>query len=343
MAATDAPATLSEMRTAFLDFLKEVTGVTAINNIADRMLNEANQDIHRERQWWQERRSTIRTFAPYTTGTIDIAITNLTTRRTVTGTDTLWNTANSFGDTNAQVGMKMTLGSTVNVHLINAVGSNTSITLETSTPYMGTAALDDAGYTVYQDEYALASDFDDVIDVKSFDLDQHIELVGPVEFNRRRARNSFRSSPKCATILELGPSGAVTLRPRVLFGPAPDAAYIIPYRYLTTSIALTSAGVGSANLSAATDEPIVPLRFRMAIVFKALELWFGSRQKNPDAETRFKGRYDELILRARQKTTEADDRPRLVPDVAGYWSHAKRPYRGARRYDGDSAWDQMRI
>src|SRR3990167_750933 len=164
MAAADAPATFAELRTDFLEKAKEVTGVSAINAISGRFLNQANHDIHLERWWWAERRATIRTFDPYTTGTVDVAITNLTTRRTVTGTDTAWNTTNSFGDTNAQAGMKMTLGATGVVHLVSSISSDTSITLETATPYMGDSALDDSGYTLYQDEYSLPSDFDDICD-----------------------------------------------------------------------------------------------------------------------------------------------------------------------------------
>ena len=101
MAATDAPSTLSEMRTAFLNSLKEVTGATAINTVVDRTLNIALQDMHQESWYWAERRSTIRTYPPYSTGTVDVAVTSLTTRRTLTSTDTLWNTNNTFGDKNA--------------------------------------------------------------------------------------------------------------------------------------------------------------------------------------------------------------------------------------------------
>src|SRR5574341_104192 len=109
MAATDAPATLSELRTAFLDHLKEVTGNTAVNTVVDRTLNVALQDMPEEKWWWAERRSTIRTYPPYSTGTVDVAITPLTTRRTVTGSGTAWNTANSWSDVNGiGAGAKMT-------------------------------------------------------------------------------------------------------------------------------------------------------------------------------------------------------------------------------------------
>ena len=105
-----------------------------------------------------------------------------------------------------------------------------------------------------------------------------------------------------------------------------------------------ATGTVAANLSAATDEPIVPLVFRMGIVWKALELWFSTRQKNAQLATDFAGRYSAVMLRARQRSGPADARPRFQPQVMSYWATAKRPWRagGQRRYDGGTAFDEMR-
>lgn len=342
MAAGDAPATLSELRTDFLEKAKEVTGVTAINTIVNRFLNQANHDIHLERWPWAERRTTIRTFDPYTTGTVDVAITNLTTRRTVTGTTTAWATTNSFGDTNAQVGMKMTLGATGVVHLISTVDSGTQITLESATPYMGDSALDDSGYAIYQDEYSLPSDFDDVVDARFFDEDRKIQIIGAQDFYLRYARNSVRQAPVVATLIELGPSGSVSLRRRVVFGPAPDKQYIVPYRYYTTNLAVSSTGVGAANLSADADQPIIPLRWRQGLVYKALQLWHLSRQKNSEMATFWGSEYATLMLRARASRSSADDRPIIRPRIGGYMAHARRPWTTpSQRLTTGSRWDSL--
>ena len=344
MAATDAPASLSELRTAFLNALKETTGNSAINTVVDRYLNMGLQDMHQERWWWAERRSTIRTNPPYTTGTIAVAVTDLTTRRTVTGTSTAWSTANSFGDANAVAAYKMSLGTTDVVHLISTVGSATSITLDTTTPYTGASALSGESYAIWQDEYGLAADFGDPLDMRFFDEDRRISLIGAQEFYLQYARNSRRQAPKVATLIELGPSGSAALRRRVVLGPAPDTTYIIPYRYYTTNLAVSSTGTGAANLSAAGDEPIVPLAFRMGIAWKGLELWFSTRHKNAELAADFSNRYATTMLRARQKSTSADDRPRIRPAVSSYWATAKRPWQaGTRRYDGNAAFDEMRF
>lgn len=340
MAAGDAAKTFSELRTDFLEGLKDVTSSSAINTIANRYLNSALQDMHMERWWWAERRSTIRTRPVYTTGTVAIAVTTLTTRKAVTGTDSLWNTNNSYTEKNAIAGDKMTIAGTYIPYIISAVGSDTGITLDDTTPYVGTDAVTAGTYAIYQDEYALASDFDDVIDTRFFDEERRIELIGPQEFYRRYVRNIVRSTPKFASLIELGPSASAALRRRVILGPAPDKCYLIPYRYYTTNLAVSSAGVVAANLSADSDEPIVPLRFRKAVVYKAKELWYSDR-KDDTRSGEAKAWYETIMLRARAAKSSTEDRPRLKSTASSYMRRARFPYTHLPPRFSSVKFDQM--
>src|SRR3990167_396600 len=108
MGAATQPTDLSDLRTAFLNALREATGVTATNTIADRYLNMALHDIFVD--WdlpWAIRRATLITQDKYTTGTISISKGSTS----LTGASTLWNTANSFAVNNARAGGKLILGS----------------------------------------------------------------------------------------------------------------------------------------------------------------------------------------------------------------------------------------
>ena len=94
MSATSQVTTLSDLRTDFLYRVREQTGVTAINNVADRYLNIALHDIHinpGNLVPWAVRSGTLTTHATYTTGTASITI--ATSRTAVTGASTTWNTA----------------------------------------------------------------------------------------------------------------------------------------------------------------------------------------------------------------------------------------------------------
>ena len=345
MAATDAPATLAELRTEFLESVREVTGVTVMNTLADRYLNTGLQDMHAERWWWAERRATILTHPTYSTGTIEIASTSRTALR---GAGTAWDTTIAgLGFANLRVGGKVSLGSDGTVYTVSGVTDGTNATL--ADRYIGNIAVASdlaaasASYVYYEDEYALESDFDDLLDVRFFDEDRKIKLVGPQEFYRIFARNRERDEPTTASLIELGPSGSVSLRRRIVFGPAPDTTYLIPYRYYTTNLAVSSAGVAAANLSATTDQPIVPLRYRMGIVYKAKARWYQDRKDDARMETA-KSDYETLMLRARQAAASgpADDRPRIVPQVAGYMAHARNPYvrRGTGLTTG-TRWDRL--
>lgn len=336
MANTDSPSTLSELRAALVGALKESDSAGVQTHI-DRYLNLGLQDMHQERWPWAERRAVLQTHPGYTTGTVAIS---LSARTTVTGTDTLWNTTvTGMGFTNARAGGKMAFAGGVEVYPVTTVTNDTSITLENR--FIGDTALSGASYVYFEDEYALASDFDDVMDARFFSADETIRLVGPQEFYRLFPRNFTRRRPTHATLVELGPSGSAALRKRVLLGPAPDRTYQIPYRYQTTLLANSSAGAGQANLSAATDQPIVPLKYRMGVVYKAAARWARERQRNPDLALQFNADYESLMLRARQNSGPADDRPQWVPAI-NYQRRARYPaVHGGRRSAGGTAWDQM--
>lgn len=333
MAATDAPATLAELATDFLEGMKDVTTSSTITNLVYRYLNKANHDIHQERWWWAERRAVIVTKVPYTTGTV--AVTKGGT--TVTGTSTAWTTTDSFGRANAAIGDKITIGSSPDTYVVATVPGAGSLTL--ATRYTG-ETVTEAAHAVFQDEYALETDFDDVIDARTFSEDLGVALIGAQEFNRRFTRNSVRGVVEVATLIELGPSGSVALRRRVVFGKAPDRAYTIPYRYYTTYLAVSSAGAGQVNLSATTDQPIIPIRWRQALVYRAQAEWFQKRTKDPEAAAQAMADYTALILRARAAKGPTEDGVRLVPRV----QRTDTPYRhgSSRRLTTGTAWDQMR-
>ena len=339
MAATDNPTILSECRTALQNVMKEVTGITAVNTVTDRYLNIALHDIHQERWWWAEAFGRLELHADYTTGTVSIA---LATRTTVTGSSTLWNTAvTGMGFNNARAGGKMTFAGAADVYPVASVASDTSLTL--GEPCITAAALTAVSYSYYEDEYALPADFDDehgVMDAINFPEHREIRVLPSHEFYRWYPRNSTAGTPRHATIIHLGPSGSVARRPRVVFAPPPTDLMTIPFRYYTTSLARSSAGVGQENMTANADEPIVPLRWRYGLILKAAEHWARDR-KNDARAGEYKGQYETLMLRARASSDAADNRPKIEPRVGGYWPGGNR--RGRRpRYVTGTEFEDLR-
>src|SRR3990167_2119640 len=215
------------------------------------------------------------------------------------------------------------------------------------TPYVGTTGTDDtnnelaekftetslagATYTYYEDEYDLAADFLRPIDMQRFSLEASVDLISRTEFRRRFPVNSTLGRPSVATSVDFAPSGSVAPIRRVKFAPAPNDFYQIPYTYVTGNLAVSSSGTAAANLSADTDEPIVPLRYRHAILYHALASWY--RDKKDDTRSQeAKAEYVDIMTRIMMDVEVGAPRPQLRPRVSGYVNQAKRPYtRGGSR------------
>ena len=335
MSASSQVTDLADLRRDLITRVSDVTGNTDVNTLADRMLNIALQDIHlnpNNHPYWAIRRAYLQTHAPYSTGTVDITT---SARTTVTGTSTTWNTAvTGMGFNNTRVGGKMTFQGSSEVFEVTAVGSDTTITIN---PRWLGDALDDATYTYYEDEYALASDFLRPVDLRNFSTDWNIPLIGPMEFRRKYVRNSLTGTPMYATAFQLAFSGSTSPRHRVVFYPAPDDELNIPYNYITSNLAVSTTGTEQAQLSATTDEPIVPLGFRHVIVLGALYNWYrdiGDDTRSQEA----KAEYIDVMQRLTGTTNMGSDRPRIRPTINRYLPKS----RPLGRFDVNNRFDQMR-
>lgn len=330
MATTSQPTDFSDLYTELLNAVREATTVTATTTIAKRYINRALHDMHIDSSFpWAIRRATLLTHPTYTTGTVSVT----QGATTWTGTSTVWTTTNAWSQANARTTGKLTVNGT-DIYTISTVGASSI----TANERFVAATVTDSTYTYYEDEYALASDFWQPIDKRQFTDALALELIGPREFYRRYPRNSLTGTPKVATVVELGPSGDTVARPRVIFHPAPSAAMLIPYNYITANLAVSSTGVAATSLSGDTDEPIVPLRYRHLIVLHALYFWYRDR-KDDQRSVEAKAEYQDLLRRIRQDTTPTEDRPRLIPNLSRYKQVASRA--GRRRYDSTGGFDRM--
>jgi hypothetical protein len=341
MSTTSQVTTFSDLYTDLQNRVRVATGITATENQAKRYINIALQDIHIGTDYtfpWTERRAFLTTKAPYSTGTITVnpgvTIAN--------GTDTLWNTNTSYGDTNINVGGKLRIAGSTDLYTVNAVSSDTLLGI--SQRYVGLEALTDAEYVSFQDEYALASDFLRPIDFALFSTDWNIPLLDRKEFRRLHVRGNISGKPTSASILDLSFSGSTTPVRKVVLYPYPDQVYIIPYSYVTSNLVVTSAGVEQSALSSDTDEPIMPLRYRHVIVLHALANWY--RDKRDDARSQeAKAEFGELMTRMiADHDMGTHNRVRIQPNEGLYRAHAVRPYRrqGGTRYSTNNRFDSFR-
>lgn len=324
MSTTSQPTTFSDLYVDLQNRCRVTTGVTATENQAKRYINIALHDLHIGFDYrfpWAERSAILRTQAQYTTGTV----TATKGSATLTGSGTAWNTANAFSVNNMRVGGKVRISGSLTPYTISAVGGDTSATLSTAFVEETTSS---ATYVYFEDEYALAADFLRPVDAQRFSDQGNIDLVSRTEFRRRYPTNAVpQVHPSVACIIDAAFSGSTTPVRRVRLAPAPSTNVLIPYTYITSNLAVSSAGVAAANLSADSDEPIVPLRYRHAIVFGALYHWLRDK-KDDDRTAAAKAEYTDLVIRMAGDMEVGAVRPQIRPRIQSYRRSARRPWNG---------------
>lgn len=331
--------------------VREATGVTATENIAKRFINIGLHDMHigfGEQLPWAERRAILRTHAPYTTGLVTIpkGSTTLTGVTDADGNPTLWNTADDFSEKNMRADGKVVVNGGPDVYEVDSVASDTSATLTTawiSSTVDGTTQTDNgAAYQYFEDEYALASDFLRPVDVRQFGDGAFFDLIGRNEFRQRYVRNKTPGAPRVCTIIDLPFSGDTTPVRKIRLHPPPDKLYLIPYTYITSNLAVTSAGVAATQLVNDTDEPIVPLAYRHTIVLQALFNWYRDRKDDARSQEA-KAEYVDLMNRMTADVQIGGKKPRISPRIGPYRTQARRPWSGSssRRFDINGRFDRM--
>lgn len=339
MSSTSQFTTFSDLYTGILNAVRSQTSQAATVVIAKRYVNVALQDMHLGTDYvlpWVERQNYITTSAPYSTGTVSITQGSTT----VTGTGTLWNTTVWYGN-NVEAAFKIRFSGSDAIYEVSAVGSDTGITI--SEEWHGEDDTD-ATYVAWKDTYALETDYHKPVDARFFDDHREIQLLDRKQLRRKYPNNSTTGKPRFATMIELGPSGSTALRPRIVFYPPPDVARHIPYSYVTTYLAVASNGTLATALSGDTDEPVVPLRYRHAIFYKALALFYEHKD-----DARFQSAnamYDSVMQRILSDHNIGQNRMRVEPRVGHYTIRAERPYTqsgsGTRRFDTSSgAFDRL--
>lgn len=339
MSTTSQVKTFIDMVTDLQNRVRVTTGVSATETQAKRYINIGLHDMHighGEKFWWAERSAQLVTQAQYTTGTV----TTTKGSTTITGDSTLWNTANDFSVNNMRVGGKIVFGGN-DVYEIAAVASDTSATL--TTPFIS-AALSASSYIYFEDEYALDDDFLRPLDLQSFSNAAEIDLISPQDFRRKFPRNNVTGQPIVATLTTKDPSGDVNIRRRVRFYRPPAIVYIIPYNFVTNKLAISASGVLATDLSADTDEPIVPLTYRHVIVTHALWHWY--RDKKDDARANEVAEEWSSLLRRIVGDSEVGTtpKPRFNSQHQSYMRRSRNPWRrstGQRHVTG-TRFDEIR-
>lgn len=134
--------------------------------------------------------------------------------------------------------------------------------------------------------------------------------------------------------------GSTPLR-KIRFHRPPSTVKIIPYSYITRYLVINSNGVRTEQMIDDADEPIVPHRFRTAIVLRGLYWWFRDRQDDARSAEVLQ-EYNSFVSRMAGDNEIGDVRPKFRPNMTLYKRQAKRPWSGSgRRFDINGRFDRM--
>ena len=323
MSTTSQLTDFSDLYTDLQNRVRITTGVTASENQAKRYINIALHDMHVGFDYkfpWAERTARLIVRPAYSTGTVTIDKGSTT----LTGSSTAWTTTDDFTIANARANGKVLINGGRVPYVVTTVGGATSITLSSQFTEDDVAA--GSSYTYFEDEYALASDFLRPVDAQTFSDECNIELIGRTEFRRRYPNNVTTGRPRVACIVDSAPSGNTTPVRRVKLYQPSSTAMTIPYSYITSNLAVSAAGAAQTNLSATTDEPIVPLRYRHAILYHALAAWYRDKKDDTRGQEA-KSEYTDLMMRVGADYEVGAVRPQFRPRVSHYADRARRPWR----------------
>lgn len=342
MSSTSQLTTFSDLYTDLLQRMRLNTSVAASVEQAKRYINIALHDMHLGFDYkfpWCERQTYLQTKAPYSTGTVTIA----KGASSITGTGTAWNTANAFGVTNAVASGKFKIEGINTIYKISAISGDTSATLWQR---FQEESVTGATYEYFEDEVSLGTAYLRPIDLTMFSPAMGIQLISRAEFRRRYPVVNVKGKPKVACIIDTVSSGTnFTPIRSAVFYPYPDAAYSIPISYISANLAISAAGVAATSLSADTDVPIVPLRYRHAIIYHAMYHWYRDKKDDGRAESA-KSEYVDIVTRiVGDHDIATHTKAQLQPNVGSYHRSAYAPYSGVGGrlvYDLNDDFDQFR-
>ena len=338
MSSTTQFTTFSDLYQGLLKAIRSDRSNSATVEDAKRYINTALLDMHvgfAEKVPWALRDYTFTTKA---TQTFTITVRGAATAPNANGVNSREYTIGSSPVPTFNVGDKVTVTSS---SVPSSVGEESEIAAPWSLAgsdyktsiYSSAISVDDI-ILVYQNEIVLPDDFMRIASSTVRLGTRQIPVIGRVEFRHRFAGDYSLNRPQCATMIDTTDIALGLDNRKLRVHPIPNVVERGHLTYVTNLLAVDAAGTWLTEMSADTDVPIVPLRYRHAIFFHALYNWY--RDKKDDVRSQeAKAEYVEIMSRITNDTEAGQSNMSIRPSTGPYRGKAKRPYsrRGGRSYD----------
>ena len=206
-----------------------------VEDVVEQSLNDILQEICQASNFsWLYGDSSFITTAVYEAG----SLTATEGGTTLTGSSTIW--------TSAMVGRKIRIENAT--YDISAYTSGTDLTLSTNYAGAGGSGL---GYTIFQGEYSLSSDVEDVLSMYQENYPHKLDKVGIEVMDMLYPSGTASGYPYKYSIVGYDSSGYM----KVAVYPIPQLARNVYYRFKYRV----------TEMSSDSDTPIIPLRYRWVL------------------------------------------------------------------------------
>ena len=271
------------------------------------ILNEVYRDIMAKYTWyWLVKRQTFNTVAKYTSGTINLELGN---------TQATLSAAPGAVLTNRKVVVPANASDSATYRITDSLGTFSTISLQAG--YTGTTVAS-ASFSIYADEYNLATDCGRVLFMQRYGFTQKLEIINPEEMQTLKGFDTSEGQPQQAALWEFETTGDPSTPRRVTLWPYPDQAYQVQVWYKQS---------GNAELSTATgSSPLIPDEWRQVLVYGTLSRAYPILLNDTERGQYYLQLFNDVLNLMVAQQREYEGHPSIVPQDSyrGFYSRGRR-------------------
>ncbi len=269
------------------------------------ILNEVYRDIMAKYTWyWLVKRQVFNTTAKLTSGTINLEAGNTQATLSAPPGAVL---------TNRKLVIASNASDSATYRIENSLATFSTISLDAG--YTGQTQAS-ASYTIYADEYSLATDSGRVLFMKRFGFTQKLEIINPEDMQIAKGFDVSEGQPQTAALWEFQTTGDPTTPRRVTLWPYPDQAYRLEVWYKQR---------GNAELSG-TAIPLIPDEYAQVLIYGTLSRAYPILTNDTERGQYYLSLFNDVLNLMVAQQREYEGHPSIVPrDVhRGFYSRGRR-------------------
>ena len=284
------------------------------------ILNEVYRDIMAKYTWyWLVKRQVFNTTAKYTSGTIDLGLGN---------TEATLSAPPGIVLTRRKLVVPANASDSATYRITDSLGAFSTISLDAG--YTGTTVAS-ASFSIYADEYDLATDCGRVLFMKRYGFTQKLEIVNPEEMQISKGFDTSEGQPQQAALWEFQTTGDPTTPRRVTLWPFPDQAYRVEVWYKQR---------GNAEL-ATNSTPLIPDEYAQVLVYGTLSRAYAILLNDTERSQYFLSLFNDVLNLMVAQQREYEGHPSIVPRDSHRGFYTKNRRRTAANSDLGSQFGRL--